>query len=87
MFHVYVIKNDRGNIYIGQTNNVEKRLSQHNDKSFDSNSYTKKQGSNWKIVFVESYQTRKEALSREKIIKCHKGRDWLYKIIGRVAQR
>ena len=88
MFYLYVITSDTGKIYIGQTDNIDRRLNQHNDKAFDKKSYTKKQGSNWKLVYSESYNTRVEVLKRERIIKSHKGRDWLNKILnGRVAQR
>lgn len=87
MYYIYVIQSDIGKIYIGQTENIEVRLKQHNDKNFDKRSYTKKQGSHWKLVYSEEYLTRKEAQIREKALKSHKGRDWLYSIMGRVAQR
>ncbi|MEK7127850.1 MAG: GIY-YIG nuclease family protein [Patescibacteria group bacterium] len=88
MFYVYVLKSlDTNKMYIGQTNNLEERLLRHNDPSIGKGSYTKLQGHKWEIVYNEEYGSREEALKREKILKSHKGRDWLReKLHGAVAQ-
>jgi len=84
MFIVYVLKSDTGGrIYIGQTNNIVKRLGQHNDLNFDKKSYTKLSRRNWKLVYKEQYHTRREALNREKQLKSHKGRDWLKTVLAK----
>lgn len=87
MFYVYVIKSSTsGRIYIGQTNNPTKRLSQHNSKDLDRRSFTKLSGKDWKLIYKEVCDTREEALKREKVLKSHKGRDWLKTVLGAVAQ-
>ena len=69
-------------MYIGQTDNVQQRLKRHNGEIKNKlTSYTNKQGKGWKLLYSEQFNTRKEALSREKALKQHKGRDWLRKII------
>lgn len=74
MFTVYVLKSKTtGKRYIGQTSDIKKRLSAHN--SGDSR-YTKNRGP-WDIVYREVYQTRSEAILREKFFKTGKGRDFL----------
>lgn len=85
MYYVYILKsNDTDKIYIGQTNNLEKRIRQHNDRNLDKRSYTKLNGRNWKLIYNETLITRKEAVEREKALKSHKGRDWIKEtILGR----
>ena len=78
MYYVYIIQNDIGNIYIGQTVDLEKRLLRHNRLlTSKKSSYTKQGIGTWKIIYKEQYRTRKEALLREKYLKSHVGRDWI----------
>lgn len=85
MYYVYVIKNARsGKIYIGQTENLQKRLNQHNDQEFDKRAYTKLNKGMWNIVHSETLNTRREAIRREKELKSSRGRNFIYtKILGR----
>ena len=88
MYYVYVIKNDRSKIYIGQTADLEKRLERHNDKnSRKLRSYTSINKGPWKLIYKEEFETRKKAIEREKYLKSHIGRDWLKLKLGPVAQR
>ena len=84
MYWVYVLLSNSKKIYIGQTNDLQKRIKQHNDRNFDKKSYTKLSGSDWKIVYKEEYGNRNTAIQKEKYLKSHIGRDWLRsKISGR----
>ena len=88
MFYIYVLRNNiSGKIYIGQTLNLEKRIEQHNDRTFDKKSFTHLNKGEWKLVYKEEKATRKEALLREKELKSYRGREFIKKIIGSVAQR
>ena len=79
MFYAYVLKNKKGLLYKGSTNNLEKRLQQHNSDDFPG--YTQKSRP-WKLAYSESFRTRREAEAREKFFKSGKGRELLKKIIG-----
>ncbi|MDD2565527.1 MAG: GIY-YIG nuclease family protein [Candidatus Gracilibacteria bacterium] len=70
MFYIYIIKSEEGKFYIGETDNIEKRLNQHNSKEFRgfTSGYN-----NWLVIYSESFATKKEALIREKEIKSYKG--------------
>lgn len=73
MYWVYVIKNREGKIYIGQTKDIEKRILYHN-KGWSR--YTKKKG-DWEIVLKEGYNSRREAIKREKELKTGRGREYI----------
>lgn len=81
MFLVYVLENETNHkIYIGQTADLETRLNRHNGLLVTKKkSYTSinKQNGNWIVIYTEEYNTRHEALHREKYLKSHVGRDWL----------
>jgi putative endonuclease len=66
MFFVYAIKSlTRNYIYVGLTNDLDRRLSQHNS---GQNRTTKPYGP-FEVLLVEYYSTRVEARSREKFLK------------------
>lgn len=66
MYFVYMIKNSYGNLYIGITDNPERRLTEHNTKI--GSRFTKERD-NFSIVFLEEYTTLVEARKREIQIK------------------
>ncbi len=69
MFTVYVIYNkDHDKIYIGQTKDIDNRISLHNHKMFE-NSYTSRYSGEWQIIYHEEYPNRQTALKREKQLK------------------
>ena len=51
--------------YVGYTNNLKKRLNLHNTGK--GAKFTR--GRQWKIIYMERYGTKKEAISREYYIK------------------
>lgn len=64
MFFVYILRTDRNTLYIGQTNNLEKRLQEHNGHTSKSAKYTRSFKS-CELVYQETYSTRHEAMLRE----------------------
>jgi len=68
MFYLYIIKDERGSIYIGQTNDLEKRIQEHINKYKKSSKYAKDNG-NFKLIYKEEYSSRLEAMQREKQLK------------------
>lgn len=68
MFYVYILRTSSNTLYIGQTNNLEKRLKEHQGKSAKSAKYTR-YFSSLKLVYSEEFQTRKDAMQRESELK------------------
>ena len=66
MYYVYLIKNKLGEIYYGSTNNLIRRMKEHNT----GKSYSTK-GCSWKLVYYEAYYSEKDAREREKQLKYH----------------
>ena len=79
VFYVYILRNPDGHTYIGQTNNLERRLSEHNDPEYRGTQYTKRYKLPWTLVHFEEFKTRGEAMIRERELKTGKGRDWIKK--------
>jgi len=77
MYLVYVLYSQKFNkIYIGQTIDLIKRLEEHNTGSLSPSSYTKRYKP-WEVIHTEEFETRGEALKREKQLKSHQGRNWI----------
>jgi putative endonuclease len=73
---VYVLVSERKKIYIGYTAYLEKRLHRHNNQLPNKkSSFSHKNGSQWKVVYTESFDTRSEAMKREKELKSFRGRE------------
>ena len=68
MYFVYILRTSANTLYIGQTNNVEKRLREHQSKSIKSAKYVRYFDS-VSLVYSEKYATRKEAMRRETQLK------------------
>ena len=82
MFTVYAIINDNDKIYIGQTADLEKRLKRHNGVlKNNSESYISKNKGEWRLVHKEEFNTREEAIVREKQLKSYQGRKSVRSII------
>ena len=66
MYAVYIIQNEQSkSIYIGYTNNLKRRLFEHNNnKSFS----TKNKGK-WILIYCEVYKSREDAKQREDKLK------------------
>ena len=80
MFYIYAIYNHEANkFYIGQTENLPKRLDEHNQHTFKG--YTARFPGEWKFIYQESASTRSEALKREKQLKSFRGREFVKKYI------
>ena len=68
MFWIYVLKTSGNTLYIGQTNNLDKRLKEHREKSARSAKYIKYFDS-FELVYSEKFKTRSEAMRREAQLK------------------
>ena len=84
MYYVYFLqslKND--DLYIGLTENLKKRVILHNTGNVKSTQFYKP----WKLLGYEVYNSRSEAVKRERFLKNHQQRELLKKKYGLVAKR
>ena len=73
MYFVYILYSiSSGKTYVGFTNNVERRLHEHN--LTESSGFTLRYRP-WTLIRTEKYSTKQEAMAREKLLKTGKGRD------------
>ncbi|MBI2086434.1 GIY-YIG nuclease family protein [Candidatus Daviesbacteria bacterium] len=63
-YFVYILRTSSNTLYIGQTNNLEKRLKEHQNKTSKSAKYIKYFNS-FQLVYTEQYSTRQDAMKRE----------------------
>ena len=73
MWTVYILKSVEKLIYVGMTQNIAQRFEEHNS----GKSYYTKRGTNWKMVYSETFDSSKEARKREKYFKNTAGKEWL----------
>ena len=73
-YYTYILKSKKNNrYYIGSTENIERRLQEHNW----SRTTSTKSGIPWEVVYTETYETRSEAIKREYQIKAKKSRKYI----------
>ncbi len=72
MYYVYIIHsiNDPDQIYFGHTNDLKKRLSNHNA---GTTSHTDKYRP-WELVMYLAFKSERQAIDFEKYLKSHSGR-------------
>jgi len=73
IYTVYVLLSKENCNYVGFTNNMPRRLLEHNS----GKSYYTRRGSKWEVVYTEKTGDRIEARKREKYLKSHAGKEWL----------
>jgi putative endonuclease len=65
-FTTYILESDSTKrLYIGQTNDIERRITQHQNQRVKS---TKNRGP-WKLLYAISFETRLEAVQLEQKLK------------------
>ena len=77
-YWVYLLQNEKtGQIYKGQTSDLESRIRRHNAHEPGSKRYTHKWEGPWRLIHSEHYSTRSEAMKRERYLKSGQGREWI----------
>ena len=74
-YYTYVLHSPKYNkIYIGYTNNLERRIYFHNlgIKGWTS------QFIPWQLIYSEEFSTKKEAMKRERELKSYQGRRFIH---------
>lgn len=77
-FVVYILYSKKHDIhYVGYTSDLENRLQSHNDLA--TKGFTVKYRP-WKLIYTEIYETKREAMKREKYFKSGVGRIFIKKL-------
>ena len=77
---MYVLDNPLGRFYVGSTDDLKRRLTEHNDPTRTKCKYTAKHGP-WRLVWREEHSTRAAAVQRERLIKSRKSSAWIRKYL------
>lgn len=78
MFFVYILQSQKHRrYYIGSCQNTDERLIRHNTGRVSIT----KSGKPWHLVYKESFETRADAVRREKQIKNYKGGNAFKKLL------
>ena len=81
MLDAYVLCGETtGRLYVGYTSDLTQRLGQHNNGLTKS---TKNRGP-WGLVHQETFDTRSEAMRRERFVKSSQGREELRRILASI---
>lgn len=78
MYRVYVIQNETHRFYIGLSDDVERRLCDHNS---GVSTWTRHRGP-WKLVWQSEPMNLTEARKLENLLKAKKGGDGFYLMTG-----
>ena len=74
MYYVYVLQSLKDkNYYIGYTNDLKKRVKEHNSGKVTSTKYRKP----FKLIYYEASKNRQDAIHREKYLKTTYGHRYL----------
>lgn len=68
MYYLYILRCFDNSLYCGQTNDLQRRVQEHNSDKFKSAKYTKGRRP-VKLVYFEKYKTINKVLKREFEIK------------------
>lgn len=78
-YFVYILRNlttDR--YYIGSTNNLERRIAEHNR----GNNRSTRQKGVWQLIYFEEYSNRIDSQRRERQIKSYKSGNAFKQLVG-----
>jgi putative endonuclease len=75
MFYTYILRSLKDkHLYVGYTTDVQKRISEHNSGLTKST----KSRLQFELLFFEEFQSRGEAMIRERFFKTGKGKEYIY---------
>jgi putative endonuclease len=80
LYRVYVIQNREGRFYIGLSDDIGRRINQHN---IGDSRWTRRRGP-WVLIWQSEEMNLSDARKLELLFKRQKGGDGFYRMIGRV---
>jgi putative endonuclease len=76
-FYFYIVQNADGKFYVGSTDNVLRRIREHNDQSGrGATTYTRVRGP-WILCWSEAHPSHSSAVRRERQVKTMKSARWI----------
>jgi putative endonuclease len=82
MFYMYILQSETtGKFYIGSTQDIEARLKQHNEINRGKKKSTHRLKGPWFLAYSEEFETRSEAMRREKQLKSWKSHRSIQELI------
>jgi putative endonuclease len=82
MYYLYILKSKISDkFYIGQTENLERRLFYHNSGYSKSTKY----GVPWELAYTEKFTSRSEAYRREQEIKSQKSKEYISQLVENLS--
>ena len=75
--YIYILKDDNGKYYVGSTDNVQRRMKQHNA----GHTQTTRNMKDLELVFSQEYASLTEVRMIERKIKKLKRKDYIGKIV------
>jgi len=76
--YVYILKDEGGKLYVGSTNDIKRRMSQHNI----GHTQTTKNMKSLRLVLFQEYESLEVARKAERKIKKLKRRDYVERMIS-----
>jgi predicted GIY-YIG superfamily endonuclease len=78
VYSVYVLRNPAGRFYIGLSDDIQRRIRQHNS---GASQWTRSRGP-WVLVWTGDAVTLTDARKLENLLKRQKGGDGFYRLTG-----
>ena len=83
MFYVYLLESHNGCHYVGSTNDLKRRIHEHNSKQ----NIATKANAPWVVIFYEAYVHKADSLRREKYLKTTQGRQALSRMLKEFSKK
>ena len=84
MYYVYILQSTKDeNLYTGFTEDLRKRLIDHNEGLNTSTKYRRP----LKLIYYEAYTSETDARQREKFLKSGRGHEVLYKQLKQTLEK
>jgi len=69
-YWTYILQSETtGRYYCGSTDDLERRVRQHNDPNYSGSMTTKRFEGPWRVVWYQEHATRSQAMALERQIK------------------
>jgi putative endonuclease len=82
VYYTYILQSESsGQFYIGSTEDLERRVAQHNAPQYTGSKTTKRFHGPWKLVYAESFPSRSQAVVRERQLKAWKSKKAIARLI------